>query len=120
MLVSSVQPSDSGVFQILFHFMLLQDIGYSCLCFTVGPCLPILYVVVVRLFETQWTVAREAPLSMGILQARIVEWVATPSSRGSSQRRVKPRSSALQVVSLPSEPPGKPIYSCGYLLIPNS
>ena len=28
-----------------------------------------------------------APLSMGILQARIVEWVAMPSSRGSSQPR---------------------------------
>ena len=26
----------------------------------------------------------QAPLSMGILQARIVEWVAMPSSRGSS------------------------------------
>ena len=26
----------------------------------------------------------QAPLSMGIVQARILEWVATPSSRGSS------------------------------------
>ena len=32
-----------------------------------------------------WTVARQAPLSMGILQTRILEWVAMPSSRGSSQ-----------------------------------
>ena len=29
----------------------------------------------------------QAPLSMGILQARILEWVAMPSSRGSSQPR---------------------------------
>ena len=28
-----------------------------------------------------WTVARQAPLSMGILQARILEWVAMSSSR---------------------------------------
>ena len=35
----------------------------------------------------QWTVARQAPLSMGILQARILQWVAMPSSRGSSQPR---------------------------------
>ena len=34
---------------------------------------------------TPWTVAHQAPLSMGILQATIVEWVAMPSSRGSSQ-----------------------------------
>ena len=41
----------------------------------------------VRLFATLWTIARQAPLSMGILQARILEWVAMPSSRGSSQPR---------------------------------
>ena len=29
-----------------------------------------------------WTVAHQASLSMGILQARILEWVAMPSSRG--------------------------------------
>ena len=34
-----------------------------------------------------WTVAHQAPLSLGILQARILEWVAMPSSRGSSQPR---------------------------------
>ena len=44
----------------------------------------------------------------GTLQARILEWVAFPFSRGSSQPRVEPRSPALQVDSLPAEPPGKP------------
>ena len=34
---------------------------------------------------TPWTVARQAPPSMGILQAGILEWVACPSPRGSSQ-----------------------------------
>ena len=38
-----------------------------------------------RLFATLWTVAHQAFLSTGILQARILEWVAMPSSRGSSQ-----------------------------------
>ena len=33
------------------------------------------------------TVAQKAPLSMGILQARILEWAAMLSSRGSSQFR---------------------------------
>ena len=33
------------------------------------------------------SVARQAPLSMWILQGRIPEWVALPSSRGSSQPR---------------------------------
>ena len=40
----------------------------------------------------------------GILQARILEWVAMPSSRGSFQ----PRSPVLQADSSLSEPPGKP------------
>ena len=35
--------------------------------------------------EKTWTVSHEAPLSMGILQARIPEWVAMPSSRESSK-----------------------------------
>ena len=34
----------------------------------------------VQLFATPWAVARQAPLSMGILQARILEWMAMPSS----------------------------------------
>ena len=44
----------------------------------------------------------------GILQARILEWVAMLSSRGSSQPRIKPRSPTLQADSLLSGPPGKP------------
>ena len=37
----------------------------------------------VRLFVPPWTLARQAPLSMGSLQARMLEWVAISSSRGS-------------------------------------
>ena len=36
---------------------------------------------------TPWTVACQAPLSTGILQARIVEWIAVSRSRESSQPR---------------------------------
>ena len=36
---------------------------------------------------TPWTIACQAPLSFGILQARTLEWVAMPSCRGSSQSR---------------------------------
>ena len=42
-----------------------------------------------------------------ILQARTLEWVAIPFSRGSSQLRDHTRSPALQVDSLSSESPGK-------------
>ena len=36
---------------------------------------------------TPWTIAHQAPLSVGILQARILDYVAIPFSRGSSQPR---------------------------------
>ena len=42
----------------------------------------------------------------GILQARILEWVAFPFSRGSSQPRDLPRSPTLLVDYLPAEPQG--------------
>ena len=40
-----------------------------------------------QLFATPWTAVCQGLLSMGILQARILEWVAMPSSRGSFQPR---------------------------------
>ena len=44
----------------------------------------------------------------GILQARILEWIAISFSRGASETGIKPRSPSLQAASLLSEPPGKP------------
>ena len=41
----------------------------------------------VWLFVTPWTIVHQAPLSIRILQAKILEWLAMPSSRGSSQPR---------------------------------
>jgi len=45
---------------------------------------------------------------MGILQARIMQWVAMPSSRGSSQHRYRTQVSHFAGRFLLSEPPGKP------------
>ena len=42
-------------------------------------------------------VACQAPLSMGILQARILKWVAMPFSRGSSQPRDQTQVSLIAV-----------------------
>ena len=44
----------------------------------------------------------------GLLQARILGWVAISSSRGSPDPGIEPGSSTLQADSLLSEPPGKP------------
>ena len=44
---------------------------------------------------TPGTGACQAPLSMGILQARILQWVATTSSKGSSQYRDRTQVSCI-------------------------
>ena len=41
----------------------------------------------VQFFVISWTIARQAPTEHGILQEKILEWVAMPISRGSSQPR---------------------------------
>ena len=50
---------------------------------------------------------------LGILQARIIEWVAIPISRGSSNPGIESWSPVSQADSLLSEPPGKPNKSQG-------
>ena len=52
---------------------------------------------------TPWTMVHQAPLSMGIPQARILEWVAISFSRGSFQHRNQSRSPGLQADYLPTE-----------------
>ena len=44
----------------------------------------------------------------GILQARMLKWVAFPFSRGFPNPGIEPRSPTLQADSLPAEPQGKP------------
>ena len=58
--------------------------------------------------ETQWSIARQAPLSMGF--PRQEYWSGLPfHSPGSlPDPRIEPRFPALQADSLLTEPPGKP------------
>ena len=67
----------------------------------------------VRLFATLWTIVHQAPLFIGILQARMLKWVAMVSSRGSSLTQGSNMCLLhllhWQVGSLPLVPPGKPV-----------
>ena len=47
-------------------------------------------VMSLGLFGTLWAVTRQSPLSMGILQARILEWVVMPSSEDLPDPGIKP------------------------------
>ena len=63
----------------------------------------------VQLFETPWTVAYEAPSSMGF--SRQEYWSGVPfSSPGDlPDTGIELGSPALQADALPSKPPGKPV-----------
>ena len=61
--------------------------------------------------ESCWVISnslRPRGVIHGILQAKILEWVAFASPGDLPNPVVEPRSPSLQVGSLPAEPPGKP------------
>ena len=100
-----------------WHIMIIQGPW-----FMLGFTLSVLYSmgfslwvtsVLSNSFVTPWTVAHQL-LSMGILQERILEWVAMPSSRGSSRPKDQTQVSYTylhwQAGSLPLAPPGKFIW----------
>ena len=62
----------------------------------------------VRLFATPWTVAHQAPLSMGFSRQEYCSGLPFPSPGDLPNPGIEPGSSALQADALPSEPPGKP------------
>ena len=62
----------------------------------------------VRLFATPWTVAYQAPLSMGFSRQEYWSGLPFPSPGDLPNPGIEPRSSTFQADTLTSEPPGKP------------
>ena len=60
---------------------------------------------------TLWTVAHQAPLSMGFFRQEHWNSLPFPSPRDIPDPGIQPRSPALQADSLPTEPSGKSIIS---------
>ena len=81
-------------------FQLLSPTGPSCCCCSVTKSCPILC--------DSMDCSLPDSFVHGSLQARILEWLASSFSRGSSLPRIEPRSPALQADSLPTELSGKP------------
>ena len=84
---------------------------------TAGESLAVIAFVVVVwslsyvwLFCDPWTVAFQVPLFMGFFQARIWEWVAISSSRGSSQPRARLWSLLYAGGFFTAGPPEKPLW----------
>ena len=64
----------------------------------------------VWLFVTPWTVAHQAPLSMGFSSQECWSGLPCPPPGDLPNPGIEPRSPALQADALPSEPPGKHSY----------
>ena len=62
----------------------------------------------VWLFATPWTVARQAPLSMGFSRKENWNGLPYPPPGDLPNPGIEPRSPTLQADSLPAQPPGKP------------
>ena len=78
---------------------------YTLLAFSDGP-------VDKKVKVAQWCPTLHDPMDYtvhGLLQARILEWVAFTFSKGDLRRgSSKPKFPAFQADPLPAEPPGKP------------
>ena len=61
----------------------------------------------VQLFVTPWTVAYQAPLSMGFSRQEYCSGLLFPSRGDLPDSGIEPGSPALQADALPSELPGK-------------
>ena len=61
----------------------------------------------VQIFATPWTVAYQAPLSMGFSRQEYWSGLPLPSPGDLSDSRIEPGSPALQADTLPSKPRGK-------------
>ena len=64
----------------------------------------------VRLFVTLWTVAHQAPPSMGFSRQEYWSGLPFPSPGDLPDPGIEPRSPVLQADALTSEPPGKPFF----------
>ena len=64
----------------------------------------------VQLFATLWTVAHQAPPSMGFSRQEYWGGLPFPSPGDLPNPGIEPRSPTLQADALTSEPPGKPGY----------
>ena len=86
---------------------MLWAIFPSFLCF--GLCVCVNHSVMSDSLQPHGLYSPPGSSVPGILQARILEWDAMPSSRVSSQARDQTQVSRI-AGSLPSEPPGKPVF----------
>ena len=120
------------LFHIIFHYALSQDIKYSSLCYTVGPCyLSILYIrgpqppghgpvpvrglLGTRMRRRRWAASKQAKLHLPLSIAHITAWTI-PLSPPNPWKNCLPQNQSL----VPKRLETAAIYNTLPLLIPNS
>ena len=78
-------------------------------CFFLYFTLKVKLLSCVRLFATPWTVAHQAPLSMGFSRQEYWSGLPLPSPVDLPDPGIEPRSPALQSDALTSDPLEKPL-----------
>ena len=73
----------------------------------------------VRLFATLWTVAHQAPPSIGFSRQEYWSRLPFPSPGDLPNLGIEPTSPTLQADALAPEPPGKPEILVGFTLLNN-
>ena len=96
-----LKPEKMGVNCLILRPLQLVDLpSLSCVCAKLLQLCPALFD------SMDWSPPGSSV--QGLLQARILEWVACPAPGDLPNPGIEPRFPALQMDSLPSEPPGKP------------
>ena len=99
------ESDTTELFHFHFHCGLSQDVEYSPLCYML---LLLSCFSHVQLFVTQWTVAHQAPMSMGFSRQEYWSGLPFPSPGDRPDPGIEPGSPILQADTSTSEPPGKP------------
>ena len=98
----------------LNHFSFTGQVITECLiCAWQCVCM-LSHFSCVQLFMTLWTINLPGSSVHGILQAKILEWVAMPSSRGSSWLRDQTPVSCITDRFFTSETLGKSAWKCAF------
>ena len=110
----TLRPHSPGSLPFPNFLDIVSQLLLSCKCFS-GVCVCVcvcVCVLVTQSYPTLWDPMDCSPpgsSAQGILQVRVLEWVAISFSRGSCWSRDQSRSPALQADSFPSQPPGMPL-----------
>ena len=102
------KPCNNRVIQIYAPTTIAEEVKVEWVCEDLQDLQKVKSLSRVQLFATRWSVAHQAPLSMGFARQEYWSGLPFPSPGDLLNPGIEPRSPTLQADALTSEPPGKP------------